>query len=209
MSEQTDRWIRDQLTLAGRDISHPKVIAAMRRIPRDAFVPDDLKGSAWHDGPLPIGEGQTISQPFIVAYMTEAILNGPVTRVLEIGTGSGYQTAILAETVPEVWTVERIPALAHRARARLESLGYNNISYRIDDGSLGWSRGAPYGAILATCAPGRVPAALLEQLEEGGRLVIPVGRSGKQHLYRYTRQGKDFPRENLLGVRFVPMLQGR
>lgn len=197
--------VQEQLTARHRGIAHPEVIAAMRRIPREAFVPDACQLEAYGDRPLPIGCGQTISQPFIVAYMTEAILSPSVHRVLEIGTGSGYQTAVLAEIVKEVFTVEIVPSLARDARLRLGQLGYTNIHFREGNGYEGWPGEDSFDAIMLTCAPPSVPESLLKQLGRQGRLVLPAGTE-RQQLLRVTRVGGDFQYEELLPVRFVPML---
>jgi protein-L-isoaspartate(D-aspartate) O-methyltransferase len=181
------------------------VLAAMRKVPRHRFVPEFSQAWAYTDGPLPIGEGQTISQPFIVALMTELIGPKKEMRVLEVGTGSGYQAAVLAECVGEVDTIEVVPSLGHRAEAVLRDLGYKNIRLRIGDGYEGWPERAPYDAILLTAAPPReVPRPLLDQLKVGGRLVAPVGRE-YQNLVRYTRTDTGLKREVLDPVRFVPM----
>lgn len=197
--------VQEQLTARHRGIAHPKVIAAMRRVPREAFIPDACRLEAYNDCPLPIGHGQTISQPFIVAYMTESILSSSVNRVLEIGTGSGYQTAVLAEIVKEVFTVEIVPSLAREARARLGKLGYTNIRFCEGNGYEGWPGEDSFDAIMLTCAPPSVPERLLKQLERRGRLVLPAGTE-RQRLLRITRVGGGFQREELLPVRFVPML---
>ena len=197
--------VQEQLTARHRGIAHPEVVAAMRQVPREAFVPDAWQVEAYGDRPLPIGHGQTISQPFIVAYMTESILSPSVNRVLEIGTGSGYQTAVLAEIVKEVFTVEIVPDLAREARSRLGKLSYTNIRFREGNGYEGWPGEDSFDAIMLTCAPPSVPERLLKQLRPRGRLVLPAGTE-RQRLLRITRIGDGFRYEELLPVRFVPML---
>jgi len=190
--------------LAGRGVADAAVLEAMGRVPRHLYVPEALRDSAYADHPWPIGQGQTISQPYIVAYMTALLDLEPEDRVLEIGTGSGYQAAILAEIAAEVYTIEIIPELAQSARARLSELGYDNIHVRAGDGYAGWPAAAPFDAIVVTAAPGRVPEPLVEQLAEGAHLVIPVGTYW-QELLRLTREGGEVRTEKLIGVRFVPM----
>jgi len=193
--------------IRGRGVSDAAVLAAMETVPREAFVPSDRIDQAYNDHPLPIGHGQTISQPYVVAAMTEALTINPTSRVLEIGTGSGYQTAVLAEIAREVYTVERVVALASVARERLTRLGYGNIHFRVGDGALGWAEKASFDGILVTCAPERVPSALVEQLADGGRMVIPLGRrGGPQALWRLARRGDCVERERLMGVAFVPLI---
>jgi protein-L-isoaspartate(D-aspartate) O-methyltransferase len=191
-----------------RGIRDPRVLEAMRKVERHRFVSDAQELVAYGDHPLPIGEGQTISQPYIVALMSEALgLEGSET-VLEVGTGSGYQTAILAELAAEVFSVEIVPGLAERARSVLDAMGYRNVHIRVGDGSRGWPEHAAYHGILVTAAPPGVPAALLEQLGDGGKLVIPVGVES-QELEVHTRQNEGFHVRRLAAVRFVPLLDGR
>jgi protein-L-isoaspartate(D-aspartate) O-methyltransferase len=198
-----ESMVRDQIE--SRGIKDKSVLAAFRKVPRHRFVPASSRTLAYTDGPLPIGEGQTISQPEIVALMTELIRPDKKFRVLEIGTGSGYQAAILAECVAEVDSIEVVPALGKRAKTLLDELGYRNIKLRIGDGYDGWSDRAPYDAIILTAAPPReIPRRLLEQLKVGGRLVAPVGRF-EQQLVRVTRTATSFDRETIADVRFVPM----
>lgn len=197
--------VQEQLMAKHRGIAHPKVIAAMRQVPREVFVPKSYQPEAYGDCPLPIGHGQTISQPFIVAYMTESILSSSVNRVLEVGTGSGYQTAVLAEVVKEVFTIEIVPDLAREARARLGKLGYTNIRFSEGNGYEGWPGEDSFDAIMLTCAPPSVPERLLKQLGRRGRLVLPAGTE-RQRLLRITRIGDGFHYEDLIPVRFVPML---
>jgi protein-L-isoaspartate(D-aspartate) O-methyltransferase len=194
--------------LKARGIRDPAVLAAMRDVPREEFVPPELAGNACDDNPLPIGEGQTISQPYMVAYMTEALEPSPGDRVLEIGTGSGYAAAVLSRVVAEVYTVERIAVLAEAARERLARLGYPNIHVYVGDGSLGWPAHAPYNAIVVTAGAPRVPQPLLDQLTIGGRLVVPVGPDLRlQTLVRVRRVSEtEFRRENHFGVMFVPLI---
>ncbi len=192
--------------IAARGVRSPRVLAAMVRVPRHRFVPDALSGAAYDDGPLPVGNGQTISQPFIVALMTEAVGLHRTARVLEVGTGSGYQTAVLAELVREVHTIERLPDLAAAARERLDALGYGAVHYQVGDGSLGWPEQAPFDAIIVTAAAPDVPSALLGQLADGGRLVAPVGGPVEQELIVQTRQGARLVTRRLGPVRFVPLL---
>ena len=173
-------------------------------MPRHKYVPKQLENRAYEDRPLPIGEAQTISQPYIVAFMTEALELTPDSRVLEIGTGSGYQAAVLAELAKEVYTIEIIESLGESSANLLKELGYKNIFVRIGDGYEGWPEFAPYDAIMVTAAPREIPQNLLEQLKEGGRLVIPVGTFA-QELIRVTKTKTGFAQEKLLGVRFVPM----
>lgn len=196
-------WMVDS-QLAGRDIVDPQVLSVMRRVPRHLFVPEKFREYAYADHPLPIGEEQTISQPYIVAFMTQALELKKGDRVLEIGTGSGYQAAVLAELVEEVYTIEIIPMLAERAEKLLKELGYDGIQVRAGDGYLGWPEAAPFDAIIVTAAPEQIPAPLIEQLGEGGRLVLPVGDE-YQELVRVVKDGGEIWRENLLPVRFVPM----
>ncbi len=198
--------VRQQI--AGRGVLDPRVLSAMETVPRHLFVPDPSRGSAYDDHPLPIGEGQTISQPYIVAYMTEAIHPRPTDRVLEIGTGSGYQTAVLSLLVRHVYTVEARADLAREARGRLAELGFANVSVREDDGQAGWPEEAPFDAVLVTAAPRDTPPALQEQLLVGGRLVLPLG-TADQVLVRLTRTSEGWEREDLLPVRFVPLCGGQ
>jgi protein-L-isoaspartate(D-aspartate) O-methyltransferase len=189
-----------------RGIQDSTVLRALQKVPRHYFVPSTLQNLAYGDQPLTIGYGQTISQPYIVAYMTEGAQLDASSKVLEIGTGCGYQTAILAEIAQAVFTIEIIPALAQAARDRLEKLGYQNIHYKIGDGYQGWLEFAPYDAILVTAAPDHLPQPLLQQLAVGGRLIIPVGTVG-QRLEVLTKTATDLTLEKAIAVRFVP-LQG-
>lgn len=193
--------------IRARGVRDPRVLAAMETVPRHLFVPEALRAAAYADEPLPIGEGQTISQPYIVAYMTELLSLGRDDKVLEVGTGSGYQTAVLAEIVREVYSVEMIDALSRRARATLDGLGYWNVVFRTGDGTLGWSEHAPFDAILVAAAPDEIPSALESQLKVGGRMAIPVG-SARQELVRVVRTKLGFERDRLLSVRFVPLISG-
>jgi protein-L-isoaspartate(D-aspartate) O-methyltransferase len=189
------------------DIDAP-ILEVMRRVPRDRFVSETTARFAHDDCALPIGHGQTISQPFIVALMTELASVGPDDVVLEIGTGSGYQTAILAELAGTVYTVELVPELASEARARLDALGYTNVHFRTGDGNAGWPEHAPYDAVVVTAAAAEIPPALLDQLVSGGRLVIPVGRkAGGQGLRLLTRTDGDFDEHSVLAVAFVPLVR--
>lgn len=191
--------------LLRREISDSRVLAAMEKVPRHRFVPEEELEQAYRNYPLPIGEGQTISQPFIVAYMTQGLKLSGREKVLEIGTGSGYQAAILAETAAEVFSVEILPVLSTRAAGVLRSLGYANVHLRVGDGFEGWPEHAPYDAILVTAAPLAVPLPLEKQLKEGGRLVIPIGREGEQTLLTYVKRGEKLVTVERLPVRFVPM----
>lgn len=190
--------------IAGRGIRDDRVLEALRAVPRDRFVPDEQVPHAWEDRALRIGHFQTISQPYIVAFMTEAARLRPGDRVLEIGTGSGYQAAVLSEIVGEVLSIEIVGELAARARRNLEACGYTEVTVRTGDGTAGWPERAPFDAILVTAAPERIPAALLEQLAEGGRLVAPVG-TDEQTIVRAVRTADGLTTEELLPVRFVPM----
>ncbi len=190
----------------GTEIEDERVLAAMARVPRELFVPPENRPSAYEDSPLPIGFGQTISQPFIIALMTEALELTGSEKVLEIGTGSGYQTAILAELARSVITTERMPALAKSAKKALDSVGYTNIEIHLAEETLGWQRESPYDAIIVTAGAPRVPADLLAQLAMGGRLVIPVGSRYIQELHKVVkRRNKNIVR-NLGGCRFVSLI---
>jgi protein-L-isoaspartate(D-aspartate) O-methyltransferase len=196
----TDSQIR------ARGVCDPLVLAAINKVPRHLFVPEGMRGFAHADEPLPIGQGQTISQPYIVAYMTEALGLQGGERVLEVGTGSGYQTAVLAEIAREVWTVEIVESLALQARSILDSLGYANIHYRVGDGSGGWPEAAPFDAVIVTAAAARMPESLEGQLGPGGRMIVPVG-TDLQELFLVCRKKKGLMRERLLAVRFVPLVK--
>ena len=196
----------DELTIL-HGIKDERTLNALRKVPRHLFVPPLYHPAAYGDHPLPIGHGQTISQPFIVAYMTEKSRIGPEDRVLEIGTGSGYQAAILGELAKEVYSVEIIKELAEAAATPLARLGYENIRVKWGDGYRGWPEHAPFDVIIVTAAPAEVPEALLQQLKVGGRMLIPVGGSS-QELVRITRTKTGFERESLLPVIFVPMKSG-
>ena len=178
----------------------------MRTVPRELFVPPGERDAAYYDGALPIGDGQTISQPFVVAHMTEALKLGSSDKVLEIGTGSGYQTAVLSLLAGEVYTVERLAWLSEQAQATLNENNCHNIFFRIGDGSLGWPEAGPFDAILVTCAAPNVPPPLVEQLADGGRLVVPVGPRGYQDLVLIWRKGDVVTQEKLSPVAFVPLL---
>lgn len=194
-----------EFQIQARGVKDEKVLAAMRKVPRHLFVPENIRSYAYQDEPLLIGEGQTISQPYIVAYMTEALHLRGNERVLEVGTGSGYQAAVLAEFVMEVFTVELVESLSLKAQEVLNELGYTNIHFKIGDGTLGWKESAPYDAIMVTAAPAKVPRALQNQLKIGGRMVIPVG-STFQELILLTREKRRFKKRKLLPVRFVPLI---
>jgi protein-L-isoaspartate(D-aspartate) O-methyltransferase len=190
-----------------RGIKSGAVLRAMEKVPRHRFVSGGEIGNAYSDGPLPIGEGQTISQPYIVALMTEALGIDGQSRVLEIGTGSGYQTAVLAEIAREVYTVERIESLSVRARGILTDLGFTNIYYKVGNGFEGWSEHSPFDGIIVTCAPEKIPPALIGQLAENGRLVIPVGARNFQRLEVIKKIEGKIGREEICAVRFVPMVE--
>jgi protein-L-isoaspartate(D-aspartate) O-methyltransferase len=206
----TDRYapLRQQMVenqLRGRGFSQEDVLAAMARVPRHEFVPADYQSQAYEDHPLPIGYGQTISQPYIVAVMTELIDLQPGEKVLEIGTGSGYQAAILAELTDEVYTIEIIPKLAARAAQAFERVGYDQIAVKQADGYWGWEEHSPFDAIIVTAAPDHIPQPLVQQLADGGKMVIPIGPpGGYQSLWLLERQGDQVIRRNWGGVSFVP-----
>jgi len=193
--------------IEARGVRDPAVLKAMRDVPRHWFVPDHLRNAAYGDRPLPIGDGQTISQPYIVAFMTEALQLTPESKVLEIGTGSGYQAAVLSEITPHVFSIEIVEPLARRAVAVFEQHGYDTIRVRIGDGYAGWPEHAPFDAILVTCAPDHIPPKLIQQLKTGGRLCIPVGdEHSVQHLILAGKtQAGTLEKTTLLPVRFVPM----
>jgi protein-L-isoaspartate(D-aspartate) O-methyltransferase len=197
------QMVENQLKVRG--IKDKKVLEAMEKVQRHQFVPDHLKLNAYDDEPLPIGNGQTISQPYIVAYMTESLQLKGKEKVLEIGTGSGYQAAILAELSQEVFTVEVYENLGRKARQVLEDLGYHNIKYKIGDGTLGWEEYAPYDAIIVTASPAKTPEPLKEQIKIGGRMVIPVGQTF-QNLYLFEKSKQKLKKKKLLPVRFVPLV---
>jgi len=202
-TERRDMVVRQ---IRRRGVTNPLVLSAMETVPRHRFVPNDasLQSRAYADTPLPIDQGQTISQPYIVAYMTEALQLPPNARVLEIGTGSGYQAAILAEIATEVYSIEIVPELATKSRELLNDLGYDNVDVRMGDGYGGWPEEAPFDGVIVTAAPGHIPPALVEQLAEGARLVIPVGKTS-QAITIVTKQSAGSTSEITLPVRFVPM----
>ena len=200
---QRQRMVTEQLKARG--ISDERVLNAMNKVPREEFVPPDSRDGSYEDGPLPIGYGQTISQPYIVAFMTEQLRLKPSDRVLEIGTGSGYQAAILAELMSQVYSIEIVEPLAKNAEATLQRLGYENVHVKIGDGYKGWPEAAPFDAIIVTCAPDRVPQPLVDQLKDGGRMVIPVGDRIAQELYLLEKKNGQLKQSATLPVRFVPM----
>ena len=196
------RMVKDQIE--SREVRDPLTLAALRKVPRHLFVPGDSQGLAYEDHPLPIGHGQTISQPYIVAFMTEALGLAGGETVLEVGTGSGYQAAVLAEIAARVYSVEIVEPLAREAAERLARLGYRNVEVRAGDGYQGWPEAAPFDGIMVTAAAPRIPEGLKRQLKEGGRLIIPVGDE-YQELIVVTRKGEAFEERSVLPVRFVPM----
>lgn len=190
--------------IISRGVRDEGVLDAMRKVPRERFVRERDLDLAFYDGPLSIGSGQTISQPYIVAYMTEMLSLTEKDRVLEIGTGSGYQTAVLAEVAAEVYSVEIVEELSERARGILEELGYSNIQFKTGDGSEGWQEHAPFDTIMVTAAPAHLPERLVEQLVDGGRMIVPIGVY-EQYLRLITKRGGEVEQKDLIGVRFVPM----
>ena len=200
--------IRLIMDLRRQGISDNDVLSAVERVPREMFVPEAMRAEAYENIPLPISQGQTISQPFIVAYMTQALCLGERNRILEIGTGSGYQAAVLAQLSRRVCTVERYRTLLRQAEACFEALKLHNITTRLGDGGNGWPELAPFARIIVTAAAPAMPQSLAEQLDDGGIMVVPVGTSGEQVLYRITRQGQELKEERLLDVRFVPLVEG-
>jgi protein-L-isoaspartate(D-aspartate) O-methyltransferase len=203
LAAQREAMVGQQI--AGRGISDPATLEAMRAVPRHEFLPLRLRSEAYMDYPLPIGHGQTISQPFIVAFMTEAIRPQPGEKILEIGAGSGYQAAILAHMGADVYTIEIVEPLAKMARLTLERLGYKNARVKYGDGFHGWPGHAPFDAIIVTCAPDKIPPALVEQLRDGGRMIIPVGGGMNQELVLLRKEGDKIEKQSVLPVRFVPM----
>ncbi|MCJ7586155.1 MAG: protein-L-isoaspartate(D-aspartate) O-methyltransferase [Anaerolineales bacterium] len=202
-SQERKRMVVEQI--ASRGLRDPRLLAVMEAVPRHRFVPLDHLNWAYADGPLPIGFGQTISQPYIVAFMTDALHLIGSERVLEVGTGSGYQAAILGQLAAEVHTIEFIPELSAQAEKVLQELGFTNIHIHSGDGSLGWLEAAPYDSILVAAAAPRLPQPLMDQLAEGGRIILPVGSRGFQQLEIWERRGKKFKHEASIPVAFVPL----
>ncbi len=202
---QRQRMVEQQLKPRG--IKDERVLAAMTKVPREEFIPVDARADAYEDGPLPIGYDQTISQPYVVAFMTEQLRPKQSDRVLEIGSGSGYQAAILAELVADVYTIDIVEPLAKTAEATLQRLGYKNVHVRVGDGYKGWPEEAPFDAIIVTCASEKVPQPLVDQLKDGGRMVIPVGERFAQQLYLFEKKNGQLKESASLPVRFVPMLR--
>jgi protein-L-isoaspartate(D-aspartate) O-methyltransferase len=194
-----------QEQLVTRGINDTRVLAAMAKVPREEFVTPESRTVSYEDGPLAIGYGQTISQPYVVAFMTEQLRLKPSDRVLEVGTGSGYQAAILAELVSEVYSIEIVEPLAKNAEATLQRLGYKNVHTKTGDGYKGWPETAPFDAIIVTCAPDKVPQPLVDQLKDDGRMVIPVGDRFAQQLYLLEKENGRLKQSATLPVRFVPM----
>jgi protein-L-isoaspartate(D-aspartate) O-methyltransferase len=199
------KLVEEQIAAPDRGITNRKVLEVMESVPRHEFVPESQRHLAYRDEPLSIGYGQTISQPSLVAFMTDRLDLKPTDRVLEIGTGSGYQAAILSQLVSHVYTIEIVEPLARRAMADLQRLGYDNVTVLIGDGYKGWPEYAPFDAIIVTCAPDHIPQPLVDQLRDGGRMVIPVGQPGVQSLYLLQKHGTIIEQQSILPVRFVPM----
>ncbi|HLF97452.1 MAG TPA: protein-L-isoaspartate(D-aspartate) O-methyltransferase [Methylococcaceae bacterium] len=202
---ERQRMVEQQLSGLWRGIRNPAVLKAMGSVPRHEFVPEAQRPYAYADHALPIGYGQTISQPYVVAFMTEQLDPRPTDKVLEIGTGSGYQAAVLSGLVASVYSIEIVEPLARQAEALLKRLGYDNVRVRAGDGYRGWPEAAPFDAIIVTAAPDHVPEPLVEQLKDGGRMIIPVGELGGQELILLKKKGIRLDREAVLPVRFVPM----
>ena len=208
---QSDERLEERMSMVDsqirrRGVTDQDVLAAMERVPRHEFVPEEFRTQSYADRPLPIGYGQTISQPYIVALMTELLQLKNTDRVLEIGTGSGYQAAILGEIVAEVYTIEIVEALAQQASERLQRLGYTNVHTLHADGYYGWEEHAPFDAIIVTAAPDHIPQLLVQQLKDGAKLVIPVGPpGGYQTLWEVTKHGEEVTKRNVTGVLFVPL----
>src|SRR5213079_381407 len=207
LARERQRMVQEQLMPRG--IHERRVLAAMAKVPREEFVPLESRAASYEDGPLPIGYDQTISQPYIVAFMTEKLQPKPDHRVLEVGTGSGYQAAVLAELVADVYTIEIVEPLAKNAEATLQRLDYKNVHLKVGDGYQGLPEEAPFDAIIVTCAPDHVPQQLTDQLKDGGRMVIPVGERFAQQLYLLEKQNGRLRESAVLPVRFVPMTRER
>ena len=199
-----ERMVQNQLS--ARKITDDRVLEAMRTVPRHEFIPKELWSRAYGDHPLPIGQGQTISQPYMVALMTQQLHLEKADKVLEIGTGSGYQAAILAELVMRVFSIERVPELSSRARKVLDGLGYSNVIIKTGDGTLGWKEFAPFDRIVVTAGAPDVPPALVEQLVDGGRIVLPIGDTYIQTLLVVQKKGKKIERKEICGCTFVPLI---
>jgi protein-L-isoaspartate(D-aspartate) O-methyltransferase len=204
-TRQAERERMVERQIVARGVKDTAVLRAMRQVPRHLFVPVSYAPQAYRDGPLPIGHGQMISQPYVVAFMAEALRLRGDDRVLEVGTGSGYQTAVLAELARDVFSIEIVEPLAERAAAKLKELGYSNVQVRADDGYQGWPEHAPYDAILVSAAPDHIPQPLVNQLAVGGRLILPVGKKFFQSLLLIQRTPSGYERTTLLPVAFVPM----
>ena len=202
--KKRDRMVLEQIELRG--VNDRAVLKAMRKVPRHKFVPDIYMEYAYNDYPLPIGEEQTISQPYIVAYMTAALKLEPSDKVLEIGTGSGYQAAVLAEICDSVYTIEIFESLGNKALKLLNSLHYDNIKVKIGDGYKGWPEFSPFDVIIVTCSPSEIPQPLIDQLKEGGRMIIPVGLKNNQNLILLKKKDGKIKQHSVLPVRFVPMI---
>ena len=200
---QRQQMVQQQLMTRG--INDARVLSAMAKVPREEFVAPESRAASYEDGPLPIGYGQTISQPYVVAFMTEQLRPKPSDRVLEVGTGSGYQAAILAELVSDVYSIEIVEPLAKGAETTLQRLGYKNVHVKIGDGYKGWPEAGPFDAIIVTCAPDKVPQPLVDQLKDDGRMVIPVGDRFAQELYLLEKKNGQLKQSATLPVRFVPM----
>ncbi|MGD8539682.1 MAG: protein-L-isoaspartate(D-aspartate) O-methyltransferase [Candidatus Aminicenantes bacterium] len=211
MKRTTKAYAEERLSMVttqieARGIKDVHVLEAMKKVPRHVFVPENMRKFAYNDEPLPIGKGQTISQPYIVAYMTEVLELSSEDRVLEVGTGSGYQAAILAEIVKDVFTVEIVDGLSRNAQEVLETEGYTNIHFKVGDGANGWEQNAPYDAIMVTAAPSEIPKVLQGQLTIGGRMILPLG-DAFQELVLIVREKRKFRKKTLLPVRFVPLVK--
>ncbi|HSA78304.1 MAG TPA: protein-L-isoaspartate(D-aspartate) O-methyltransferase [Nitrospirota bacterium] len=206
MNYESERRLMVDEQIAARGVKDPRVLAAMRKVPRHEFLPEAMRGMAYGDHALPLGEGQTISQPYMVALMTELLELQDTERVLEIGTGSGYQAAVLAELCEKVYTVERVKILAERARAILDRLGYKSVAIKVYDGTYGWKDMAPFDAIMVTAGAPDIPAPLVEQLREGGRMVIPVGERYGQVLVKAVKTAEGIVTVKSIPCMFVPLI---